>query len=204
MKWLAVFFIGVLVSLGFTPSADAADVCVPPIVCVPVPGPTVTIRVPVPQPPVTIRLPGNTVTLPGPTVVLPGPTVTAVGPGGTQTVYRTTTIRVPQNGTQSLTTVKITASGGGVQTKILTPTPRQTTPTSDTMVPKVDTPTVLTLPQLTVPQAIGLGTLALLGLILLAGLALFFGYGLGWKDRERKEKNFLAALSDSITYRKQH
>lgn len=119
----------------------------------------------------------------------------------------TRTITGPQNGTQGVTTVRSTAPNGGVSTKIVTSTTGQATPTRATMSPNGnnsnDTPSI-NLPDITIGQAVGIGTLALLGLVGLMLLGMFFGYGLGWKDRDRKEKQFLASLSDSILYRKRH
>lgn len=141
----------------------------PPITLPPIPGPT--IRVPGPT---------QTVTVPGPTqtetVNVPAPTTTVKEPGPTVTVTESALPEPNQ-------TVTVSPSGQGG-------------PSSDTLAPRDP---VVTIPDIeTVPQAIGLGLLATLGLMLLILLALWAGYILGFKDKERKDNDFFQALLDTV------
>lgn len=156
------------------------------------PLPTVTVRGPtITLPPVTV--PGPTVRVPGPTVTAPGETRTVEVPGGTETVTlpgETVTVQVP-NGTQTVTPEPRTI---GPVAPSESPTTRQDPSPDGTIVPDKKTDSVDLGDGKTTKTEVGLGILGILVLIGLALLAMWAGYTLGYKDKERKDTNFLRAL----------
>lgn len=151
-----------------------------------------TVRLPqVTLPPVEIEVPGPTIRVPGPTVRVPGPTQTATVyvPDGAQTVNvpgpTVTRTAQPTSGPTVSTTETVTVSPSGQE------------PSDDDTLPVRDP--VVTIPDIdTVPEAIGLGLLATLGLMALILLAMWAGYIMGFKDKERKDDDFFQALLDSV------
>lgn len=154
-----------------------------PLPTVFVPGPTVTL------PPITVPGPVATVTIRPPTqtetVIVPGPetTVTVPGPESTVTV-----------------TPRAEPTPDAVPTETVTITPRQTLSPSDTLEEDDDSgffePEVDFGDGETTIGEVGIGTLTLLALVGLLLLTLYGGYILGYKDKERKETNFMRALLD--------
>lgn len=147
-------------------------------------------------PPITLPpIVGPTIRVPGPTVRVPGPTqtVTVNVPQATQTV------KVP--GPTVTKTAQPTVGPTVSATETITVSPSGQGPSEDDTLGPRDP--VVRLPDIrTVPQAIGLGLLAILVFIALGTLLLMGGYTLGFKDKERKEKAFLGALLDQTTGRR--
>lgn len=139
-------------------------------------------------PPITLPpIVGPTIRVPGPTVHVPGPTQTATVnvPGGTQTVKAPgPTATVTESALPSAgPTVTVSASG-------------QDSPSSGTLAPRDP---VISFPSInTVPKAVGIGLLATLLLVGLILLALWAGYVMGFKDKERKDNDFSRALLETI------
>lgn len=182
IRWVRVTGLAIMLALfsilGVQP-AQAADICVSPVVCVTVsvPGPTVRIPGPTvvlpPDPPVT--LPRRTVTVPVPVtttdiVRVPGPTVTETQrvPGPTRTVTET--------GQTSTTTATVTET----ETATVTATPPTVTQTVTRTRDGIIT--------VEKAQAVGIS----IGLLLLGGLlallALWATYTVGYKDSELQEE----------------
>lgn len=133
--------------------------------------PPIAITVPIPEvPPVTIKLPAKTIT------VNPKPSIIRV-PGPTQTVTRnipgpTETVRIRRPAVTETVTRQIPGP-----TVTVSPRPVEPEPRTRTVVRYVVGTSILLL------IAAGLGI-----------LALYVGYTLGWKDRDRNEKDFIGSL----------
>lgn len=164
-----------------------------PIKVPPVTLPSVTLP-PLPRATRTIR-----VHVPGP----PGPTKTVhvQQPHATQTV----TVNVPGSGTKTIT-VRPEAPQNPSQPRVTATTTRTVTASpssetgqvkrpSDTIAPD-DDDTVLSFPKidLSTPEAVGFGTLALVIIAGLILLGMYGGYYLGFKDSDNKEMKFLRSL----------
>lgn len=165
-----------------------------------VPGPTETVRVRIPGEDRTVR------------VEVPVPVA-----GPTRTV--TERVVVTEQGERSTVTVSPrpeNRAGNDAPQTNPGPTPdavpdeeatvtRQPTPTPDTIGParplESDREVVLDLPELTAPEAVGVGFLTLLALVGLILLSMYGGYALGFKDSEEREKKFMRELSDTILRR---
>lgn len=161
-------------------------------------GPTVEVNVPGPTQTVTVRVPGPRTTqtievaVPGPTksVTATAPpvtsteTVTAGGPTKSSTV--TETVKATQTVTTTPSSTGQVDNGGGT-------IDQDTDPPSDPVVsiPDINTPA----------QAAAVGGLILLGLSLLALLALFAGYYFGYKDSDKENAGFMAGMVQRIKER---
>lgn len=187
-------FILTLVLVLTPSSAQADDGCVLTVagikVCGTVLGQPLPAAVTVTVKPDPIIIAGPTSTV---TVRPPAQTVTVPGPGGstaTQTITAT-----PKAGPTSTATDSSTVSN----TETGQPTPR-----TGTIIPggTVDYPAVDFGDGHTTVVEAGIGLLALLALIGLLLLAMYAGYALGYKDRERKDTDFMRALLDSVKTRK--
>lgn len=155
------------------------------------------IRIPGPTQTVTVRPPRATVRAPGPTVRIPGPT---------QTV--TVVPEVPQPTGQPAPTRTVTETVTPTPTP--PPAPRQEADQTDIVRPEPSEDGFFRFDfdpfddEVTAGEVtVGLGAiLGLLGLILLALVA---GYILGYKDKEKKETDFMRALLERAkTRRGQH
>ena len=188
-----------------------------------VPGPTVTLppeTVTLPPIKTTVTLPPlpvqtRTVTLPPlpratETRFLPRPTETrtVIIPGEERTVTETQT-RTREIFVPSKTRTVL----GPVVTETAAPETISVTETvtaSPTRQPSTDSGTIspgdvfLDPPALTAPEAAGIGALTLLFLGGLVLLALWGGYVLGYKDSDRENRKFMAALRDQFYYRGNH
>jgi hypothetical protein len=135
---------------------------------------------------VTVRPPAQTVTVPGPG----GSTVTQTVRPAPQTITAS-----PNAGPPS--TVTNTSTVSSTET-------RQNPHRTDTIEPggTVEIPSIdFNDGHLTTPEA-SIGFLTLLALVGLLLLAMYAGYVLGYKDKERKDTDFMRALLDSVKIRK--
>lgn len=137
------------------------------------PGPTSTTTVH--PPPVTVTLPGPVTTTTA--METPQPQIVTVTPDAVPPVTQTTTIDNPSTG-------QPTPSHGTIGTN------------ESKDIPAIDFGDGHT----TIIEA-GLGFLTLLALVGLLLLSLYAGYILGYRDRERKETDFMRALLDKIKSR---
>lgn len=64
----------------------------------------------------------------------------------------------------------------------------------DTIEPEEEPAVVIPEIELSTPEAVGLGTLSILGLALLILLGMWLGYYLGYKDSDKAEAKFYRAL----------
>lgn len=153
------------------------------------------IRVPGPTQTITVRPPQATVRAPGPTVRIPGPT---------QTV--TVVPEVPQPTGRPAPTQTVTET----VTSSPLPAPRQEVDQSDIVRPEPSEDGFFRFDfdpfddEVTAGEVtVGVGAiLGLLGLIL---LSLYAGYFLGYRDKEKKETDFMRALLERAkTRRGQH
>lgn len=150
-----------------------------------VPGDPVTIKVPLPQETVTVRNP------------VPGPTQTVTEPGTNNGPTATVTIRDPA---QPGETVTVRPNGGPVptvtETTTVTPDPRQDGTEDATIDSAPEEDAAVTLPEINLspPEAVGLGTLALLLIAGLILLGMYAGYYLGYKDSEKREAKFIRSI----------
>lgn len=153
----------------------------------------------VPLPTVTVK--GPTVTLPAATVTVnvPGPTKTVTIPGGTQTVTTTVTEEV-SNGNPT-ETVTVSPEPSSLPTATVTET-GQSPPGDGTI--GDDGPTVDFGDGTTTIVEVGLGLLATIALVGLLLLALWSGYYIGYKDKEKKDTSFMRALLEQVTLRRAH
>lgn len=178
-------------AIGGTPVATITNTIEIPGPTVTLPAATVTVPVIVPGP--TVKVPGNTLALPG--VTIPGVRVTETLREPTATVTKTVTAesiktvtaaprprREPLSTPTALDTVSAAGSGGQESSDDDTISGEQ--PTTNTVYSDKEIITTVTT---------GVLLLSLLGL-----LALYMGYVIGYKDRERSEKNFLSALRDQM------
>lgn len=180
-----------------------------------VPGPTVTLPPetitlppiretitlpPLPAPTRTVTVPGaprptQTVTIPGPTQIIPGPTETVTTPSQERTVTNFTTFVLPGKTATVTETPPVET-----ETVFVRPT-RQPRPDHATIAPGE---IFIDPPALTIPQAAGIGAATLVFLLGLVVLALWGGYIVGYKDSDRENRQFLAALRDQFYYRGNH
>jgi len=147
----------------------------------------------------------KTIKIPGPTITkVPDPIVRTekiIVPGPTKTIYTQAEAPAPQVVTRTVEvpgpteTTTVTAS----PTPTASPT-GQPTPESDTMEPDTG-PAIDFGDGDTTPAEVGIGILTLLALVGLILLALYAGYILGYKDKERTDTNFMRALLDSVKSR---
>jgi hypothetical protein len=140
----------------------------------------------VPGNPITIRTPGHTTT-----VRVPGPTQTITAPGAITTSTDTTTI------TQPAQTATVRVPGPtATQTTTVTAAPRQTATDSATIDPTPDDSTGIDVPgtNLSPPEAVGIGTLAIIAVACLILLGMYIGYYMGYKDSDKAEAQFYRSL----------
>lgn len=145
-----------------------------------VPGPTKTVEIPLPQATVTRRIP-----VPGPTqtvtVTEGGRVIREPGSPAPRSPRATKTVTVP----------------GPTQTVTRQADPRRVIlPPREKEVPVPFVETVI--------KSVGLGLLAIAGIMGLIILGLWLGYALGFKDREKSEKDFLEALKAQALGRGKH
>lgn len=182
-----------------------------PTTRVEVPVPTI---VPGPTETVTVRIPGSEETI---RVKVP---VEVPVPGPTRTVTVTERVVVTEQGER--TTVTLTPrpknNGGDAPQTNPGPTPDAVPDSTPTVtetgqpLPEPDTigparplqpkeEVLIDLPELTAPEAVGVGFLTLLALMGLLLLGMYGGYALGFKESADKDKNFMRELSDTIMRR---
>lgn len=139
--------------------------------------------------------------IPGPTIRIPGPTETRFVRGPTTTRTVTQTQQAPEQ-TRTITaapeTVTQSASPQAPVTETVTASPeppRQTGTEDDTMGDTEDDPAI-TIPEtdLSTPEVVGLGTLAILIIAALIVLGMWAGYYMGYKDSDKVEAKFLKSL----------
>ena len=217
MRYLGALLLLLILTL-FPVPAQADQGCVVDVVGVKVCGTilnqplpevvTVTKTLP-PLPP--IRVPGPTVFVPGPTRTvtsaprhLPGPTIYVPGP--TRTVYSPgvkTTLRGPQPTMLPSPAVTTTKFIENTVTETQTASRRGGTQ-SGTIRP--DGHSFISLPPVTLsaPEAVGVGVVSLLALVGLIMIAMYGGYAIGYKDKEKKDTNFMRALLDTVKSQGKH
>lgn len=181
LSMIAVVFTTVIVVV-FNPATTQAQ-----IPDLPVPVPTVTLTLPGPVETVIERVP-----VPGPTVTKPGPTVTVTEPGNnvpgpTVTVTETATAPPTGQNTESDATVSPTPEPS--------PTPDPPTP-AEIAEQEEQEAEVLTL-----PEAIGISTAALVAGILLGLLGVFLAYYSGRKDEEVAQQRNVATFVQDVLRR---
>ena len=157
-----------------------------------------TVRIPGPTQTVTVRAPGaeTTVTVPGPTrtvtetVRVPGPVVTRTAQPGA---------RPTATATETVTASTIITAKPAPQTTRQTPVEDDTIEDSDGF---LFFPDVNFGDERVSAGEVGLSLLAVLGLAGLILLAMYGGYGIGYKDKERRDTNFMRALLESTKLRR--
>lgn len=144
----------------------------------------------------------KTIEIPGPTVTeVPNPIVKTeevVVPGPTETIY----IQQPPPPAQPVETRTVEVPGPTTTvTATSPPQPSgQTTPEGGTI--EADTGPMIDFGDGdTTPAEVGIGILTLLALVGILLLAMYAGYILGYKDKERTDTNFMRALLDSVKTR---
>lgn len=136
-----------------------------------------------------------------------GPTIRIVGPTKTITVRVTEATTAPvETVTAPGETSTVTAEPSvEIVTETVTASPtRQRAPVDDRVVPDNDEePALIDFGdgETTVIEA-GLGALTIVAMMILVLLALYGGYALGWKNKEREETLFMAALLDKAKARR--
>ena len=144
--------------------------------------------IPLPQlPPVTLP----PITLPPVTELIPGQTATVRVPGPTQTVVDRETVRVP--GPTRTETTRVPRSTETVTETTSPDAPGQTGGDDDTIEPDRDRVDIGD-GDVTVEE-VGLGLLAILGIVGLLLLAMWGGYYIGYRDADRENADFMDALS---------
>lgn len=173
-----------------TSSADSITITGPAVtVTVPV-GPTVTIKIP----PITLPPIINTVTE---TARVPGPTRTVFLDQPGPTVFKTVTSQPSTRTVTADATAEATVTATATQT--VSPS-GQPSPSDGTVEPPdpltefIDSPGAV----------IGISTLTILILIGLIVFGLWLGYAIGYKDADRENGNFMAAMSDLMMIRGKH
>jgi hypothetical protein len=167
---------------------------------IPIPVISTTVTIPAPTAPPAPAVPTVTVTVPGPTQTVYRPGKKIEVPGPTKTIYyaeiETRTKYLPYPKPVFLTET-VTASGQPNQTSATVgsaPSPssgEETSGGNDTASPFSKVPA----------KIIGISTLTALALLALILLGMYIGYYIGYKDSDKENANFMAALSDSIIVR---
>jgi len=156
------------------------------------------VQVPLP----TVQVSGPTISLPPvtlPPITLPAETVTVQIPGGTETVTQTVNVLETETLEPSVTVDNTDSLSNDTPSVLPQPTVSasetgQNPPGDGTIGTEDDPPNVDLGDGKTTIVEVGLGLLATVGIVALIVLALWTGYYIGYKDKEKNDTSFMRSV----------